>query len=84
MQELKALSAFFRGPLGTKLVNETPFIQRDMLRFRREIGKQFEKSSYQNDSGGDEDDDEDEDEDSGKAKAAPSKAPAKPATPKSK
>jgi hypothetical protein len=35
LQELKALTAFFRGPLGKKLANETPNIQREVMREQR-------------------------------------------------
>jgi hypothetical protein len=70
--ELKGLIAFFKGPLGAKLVVETPKIQMDMLQIRREIGEQTKGSSYKKDGA----DDEDEDEDDAPAKMKP--APAKP------
>jgi len=81
MQELKDLNAFFRGPLGSKLIAETPKIQMDMLWLRRTMGEQTKGSSYRKDSGKD-DDEDDEDEDDAPAKkpapAKPAPAPAKP------
>lgn len=35
LQELKDLQAFFAGPLGTKLVSETPLISREMMQQQR-------------------------------------------------
>lgn len=56
LAELKALVAFFKGPLGSKLVAETPKIQRDMLQIRRQ-----DAASMQGAADADEDEDEDDD-----------------------
>lgn len=50
LDQLKALVAFFKGPLGGKLVAETPRIQQDMLQIhRREAAQQSAEEEDEDD-----------------------------------
>jgi uncharacterized protein len=69
MAELQGLILFFKAPLGKKLAEETPKIQRDLLMMRRQTGTSLPGSTYRQSDG----DDEDEDEDEGKPKSQPRK-----------
>jgi len=78
MQELQGLVAFFKGPLGAKLVAETPKIQMNMLQLRRELGEQMKGSSYRKEDKNAKDDDEDDDDEDEDEAPAKKPAPAKP------
>ena len=70
LHELQALNLFFKAPLGKKLVDETPKIQREMLMRRRATGLNMPGASMTAHDKS-QNDDEDEDEETSKSPAKP-------------
>lgn len=72
LAELKALTAFFKGGLGSRLVAETPRIQQDMLQIHQK------EAAMQAAAAGEEDEDEDGDAPAKSPKPVLKPMPAKP------